>query len=232
MNYKNNKSKGFKPIPSGPNMTGYYLGNKTNLLSMMQEGGMAPRLLGDVTLARALQRRSDSEKLEDYQRKEAERQKRGRLFGGIGGLAGGLLGAALAPATGGASLALLSGLGTALGKGVGTKLGAGDATDVDTTGTVYGQELFRDVERAGEEFDSKILEDALVSGAKAGLTAGFSPSGSIYGKAGGKFRTGEIGSFFGRLRPSTSLAGPVVPSVNSTALLGDILNPSVRRLSF
>tara|TARA_R100000234_G_scaffold17132_1_gene9354 strand:+ start:4861 stop:5484 length:624 start_codon:yes stop_codon:yes gene_type:complete len=174
MNYPHNKSKGFKPISSGPNMTGYYLGNKTNLLSMMQEGGMAPRLLGDVTLARALQRRSDSEKLEDYQRKEAKRQSRGNLFGSALSLLGGLAGGAIGGPAGAA-------IGSGLGKGIGRSFGAGKATDVDTTGTVYGQELFRDVERAGEEFDSTLLEDALVSGAKAGLIAGLSPSGGIYG---------------------------------------------------
>ncbi len=70
---------------------------------MMQEGGLTPissyqrsftrpRTPGAALLARALQGQKDLSLLEDYQRAEAERQRKGGLFGSIGGLAGGAVG--------------------------------------------------------------------------------------------------------------------------------------------
>ena len=171
-------------MKSGPNMMGFYTGKSGSLMEMMQTGGQPSR--GAAMLAQARQRQSDIKKLEDQQRAEAERQKRGGLFGSIGGLAGGLLGAALAPVTGGASLAIASGLGTALGKGLGERFGAGKAVDYDSSGTVFAQQAFRDVDEASEDFNKGMLERAGVAGLKAGLTAGFSPGGGIYGKVGGK----------------------------------------------
>ena len=174
MNYPHNKSKGFKPISSGPNMTGYYLGNKTNLLSMMQEGGMTPRTLGGTYLARALQQRADSEKLEDYQRKEAERQGRGKLFGSALGLLGGLAGGAIGGPAGAA-------IGSGLGKGIGTGFGAGKATDVDMSGTVYNQDSFKNLKEAISSYGKGIGQDALFTGLSTGLTAGLTPGGGMYG---------------------------------------------------
>lgn len=174
---------------SGPNPYNYNVGRAGTLLTMMQTGGLASTS-GGAALARALQQRSDADTLEKYQEAEAKRQGRGSLFGSIGGLAGGLLGAALAPATAGASLALGAGLGTALGKGLGERFGAGKARDVDRTGTVYGQESFRDVEDASSEYNEGMLERAGVAGIKAGLTAGLAPGGGMYGKVGGTLRTG------------------------------------------
>ena len=194
MNYKSHTSKGYTPKPSGPNMKGYYMGESSNLLSMMQEGGVPSAYKtsfsltgtpGGARLARALQRRRDFDTLEKYQRQEAERQKKGRLFGSIGGLAGGFLGAAalgLTPFTGGASLGLATGLGTALGKGIGERVGAGKARDYDESGTVYMQDAFGDVDTASEDYSKGILGRALSSGAMAGLTAGLTPGGGIHGK--------------------------------------------------
>ena len=59
---------------------------------MMQTGG---RTSGGAEFARAMQRASDIKSLEKYQREEAERQKRGGLFGSIFSLGGGLLGGAI-----------------------------------------------------------------------------------------------------------------------------------------
>ena len=238
MNYKNNNSKGFNPISSGPNMTGYYLGEKPNLMSMMQQGGG----VGGAYLARALQQKKDTDRLERAQAKEAKRQKRGSLWGSVGGLGLGLLGAALAPATGGLSLALASGAGTALGKYAGSKLGAGKSADVDTSGTVYGQQSFRDVEQAGKDYNKNIAKDALVSGLKAGATAGLAPGGGMYGKVGGKLATAQsrqalkeaipmminqapsnIASLF---KGAPVSGAPVIPKVDNTALLGDLLSGS------
>jgi len=183
------KSKGYMPVSSGPNMTGFDMGKTSSLMEMMQTGGQTSR--GGAALARALQMQSDQRKLEEAQRAEAKRQKRGGLFGSIGGLAGGLLGAALAPVTGGASLALASGLGSALGSGLGQSLGAGKSRDVDRSGTVFGQQSFRDVEQASRDFTKGIGERALVSGLKTAVTAGLSPGGGMYGKVGGKLATGQ-----------------------------------------
>ena len=175
------KSKGYLPMKSGPNMMGFDMGKSGSLMEMMQVGGQPSR--GAAMLARSRQRQSDIKKLEDQQRAEAKRQKRGGLFGSIGGLAGGLIGAALTPFTGGASLAIASGLGTALGKGLGEKFGAGKAVDYDSSGTVFAQQAFRDVDEASEDFNKGILERAGVAGLKAGLTAGLTPGGGIYGTA-------------------------------------------------
>jgi hypothetical protein len=215
------KSKGYLPVKSGPNQTGFYMGNSNSLMEMMQTGGSIPSAYkksfsltgtpGGATLARALQRRRDADTLEEYQREEAKRQERGALFGSIGKIGGGLLGAALAPATGGASLAIASGLGTAIGQRLGEGIGAGKSREYDSSGTVFGQQAFRDVERASRDYTRGMGERALVSGLQAGLTAGFSPDGGIYG---------ETSRRAGGLRPA--LAGtvgyggaslPVAPSV-------------------
>ena len=206
MNYPHNKSKGYEPLPSGPNMTGYYLGNKPNLLSMMQEGGMAPRTLGGTYLARALQQRADSESLEDYQRKEAERQGRGKLFGSALGLLGGLAGGAIGGPVGAA-------FGSSLGKGFGGKIGAGSAQDIDTSGVVYGQQSFDDLQKASSDYDKLLFSDSLASGLQTGLTAGLSPDGGIYGDKYNPFIAGsqfDLRNFFKRSMPQGSLVDPTI----------------------
>lgn len=187
MDYKSNQSQGYEPKMSSGNNTGYYMDESKNLINMMQTGGQ-PSSRGAALFAQALQRRSDMDKLEKQQRIEARRQKRGGLFGSVGSLAGSLLGAALAPATGGLSLALFSGLGSAAGKRIGEGLGAGKSKKYDRSGTVYGQQSFRDVEQASRDYTRGMGERALLSGLKTGLTAGLTPGGGIYGKVGGKLR--------------------------------------------
>jgi ribosomal protein L12E/L44/L45/RPP1/RPP2 len=179
------KSKGYLPMKSGPNMMGFDMGKSSSLMEMMQTGGQPSR--GAAMLAQATQRQSDIKKLEDQQRAEAKRQKRGGLFGSIGGLAGGLLGSAalgaLGVGTGGLGLALAAGLGTALGRRAGEGIGAGKTRKADTEGTVFAQQAFRDVEQASRDYTRGMGERAIVSGLKAGLSAGLTPGGGIYGKA-------------------------------------------------
>jgi len=179
------KSKGYLPVKSGPNRTGFYMGNSNSLMEMMQTGGQPSR--GAAMLAQATQRQSDIKKLEAQQRAEAKRQKRGGLFGSIGGVAGGLLGSAalgaLGVATGGLGLPLAAGLGTALGRRAGEGIGAGKTRKVDAEGTVFGQQDFRDVEQASRDYTRGMGERAIVSGLKSGLTAGLTPGGGIFGKA-------------------------------------------------
>lgn len=240
------KSKGYMPVSSGPNMTGFDMGKTSSMMDMMQEGGLTPmssyqrsftrpRTPGAALLARALQKQEDLSLLEDYQRTEAERQKRGGLFGSIGGLAGGLLGAALAPVTGGASLAFVSGLGSALGSGLGQSLGAGKSRDVDRSGTVFGQQSFRDVEQASRDFTKGIRERALVSGLTTAATAGLSPDGGIYGKVSGRLNPSSISSLTefssgvtptakGFVSPSSSEFGDAI--AQGTPLEGTLVDES------
>ena len=210
------KSKGYLPMKSGPNMMGFDMGKSGSLMEMMQTGGQPSR--GAAMLARSRQRQSDIKKLEDQQRAEAERQKRGGLFGSIGGLAGGLIGAALAPVTGGASLAIASGLGTALGKGLGEKFGAGKAVDYDSSGTVFAQQAFRDVDEASEDFNKGILGRAGAAGLKAGLTAGLTPGGGIYGTA--RAKAGGLRSSLADLAGFGGAPLPVAPSVERVVQAG------------
>lgn len=162
------------------------MNNPNNLFNMMQTGGLTSTA-GGTALARVLQRQSDVKKLERQQRAEARRQKRGSLFGSIGSLAGGLLGAALTPFTGGASLALAAGLGAGLGRRAGEGLGAGKSRKYDREGTVFGQQAFRDVEQASRDYTRGMGERALTSGLQTALSAYLNPTG-MYGKVQGKLR--------------------------------------------
>tara|TARA_X000001388_G_scaffold35905_1_gene25372 strand:- start:32 stop:1294 length:1263 start_codon:yes stop_codon:yes gene_type:complete len=182
MHYNSNKSKGYEPVSSGPNMTGYYMGESPNLMGMQTGGSFGqpkpfgkPRTPGAALLARALQGQKDRSLLEDYEREEAKRQGRGGLFGSIASTAGGLLGAAIGGPAGAA-------IGSGLGKGLGESLGAGKAKDYDASGTVFNQQRFRDVDEASEKFSEGILGRSLVSGAVAGATAGLTPGGGQYGQ--------------------------------------------------
>jgi hypothetical protein len=172
MHYNSNKSKGYEPLSSGPNMTGYYMGESPNLMTMMQTGGRTTA--GGAALARALQMQKDQKKLEEYQREEAERQKKGGLFGSVLGTVGGLAGGLLGP--GGAAI------GASLGKGLGERLGAGKAKDYDESGTVYRQESFRDIDEASDEYNKGMLGRSLMAGAQAGLTSVLTPGGGQYGQ--------------------------------------------------
>jgi hypothetical protein len=254
MDYNSNKSKGYEPLSSGPNMTGYYLGESPNLMGMQTGGSFGkpqpfgkPKTRGAALLARALQKQDDLGLLEDYQRAEAERQKKGGLFGSIASTAGGLLGAAIGGPAGAA-------IGAGLGKGLGERLGAGKAEDYDESGTVYAQESFRDIDEASEEFNKGILGRSLIEGAKAGLTAGLTPGGGQYGQYNpfteqgqqgikalsmGKGVTGYSGgtgglfskSFFGTPNYiNTPLATPKV--ADATPYLDRLFGGGVRRLEF
>ena len=167
------KSKGYMPISSGPNMTGFDMGKTSSLMEMMQTGGQTTR--GGALLARALQMRSDQDRLDEIRREEAERQKKGGLFGSVASFAGGLLGGAIGGPAGAA-------IGAGLGKGLGERVGAGKARDYDASGTVFSQQSFRDVDEASEEFNEGMLGRSLLSGAVAGATAGLTPGGGIYGQ--------------------------------------------------
>ena len=108
MNYDSNQNQGYEPKMSGGNNAGYYMGESNNLMDMMAYGGSA----GGASLAQSLQRVSDADSLEDYQRSEAKRQKKGRTLGSILAFGGSLLGTAIGGSAGKA-------IGSAAGKYVG-----------------------------------------------------------------------------------------------------------------
>jgi len=195
------------------------MNNPNNLLNMMQTGGQASTA-GGAALARALQRQSDIRKLERQQRKEARRQKRGGFFGSLGSLAGGLLGVALAPLTGGSSLALTAaaaGLGAGLGKRAGEGIGAGRSKKYDSSGTVYGQQAFRDVNQASRDYTRSMGERALTTGLNTALSTYLSPGGGFFGTAGKKLSSG--------LGISTGVAPSAAPLASTTLM--DSLLPDI-----
>ena len=63
MHNSSDKSKGYMPVSSGPNMTGFDMGKTSSLMEMMQTGGQISR--GGAALARALQMQRDQRKLEE-----------------------------------------------------------------------------------------------------------------------------------------------------------------------
>ena len=179
---------------SGPKPYNYNVGRAGSLLTMMQSGGGfgqpqpfgKPRTPGSALLARALQKQDDLGLLEDYQREEAERQKRGGFWSSALGTIGGLAGAAIGGPAGAA-------IGTSIGSGVVDWAGAGKAKKYDKSGTVYAQESFEDIEEASKDYSKDALGRSLVAGAKAGLTAGLTPGGGQYGQYNPFTETGQQG---------------------------------------
>jgi len=176
-----NKSKGFLPVKSGPNMTGFDMGKPQSLMEMMQTGG--PTTRGGAALARAMQQQADIKKLEEFQKKEAERQGKGRLFGKIASTIGGLLGSALGPVG--------AGIGAGLGQRLGEGLGAGKSRSYDASGTVFGQQAFRDVDQASRDYTRGMGQRALFGGLEAGIGSYLNPTG-LFGRE-SKIREGLVG---------------------------------------
>ena len=198
------------------------MNNPNNLFSMMQTGGLT-RTAGGAALARAKQRQSDIKMLERNQRREARRQKRGSFWGSLGSLAGGLLGAAIP----GLGTVIGAGLGSALGKRAGEGLGAGKTKKYDSSGTVYGQESFKDINRASRDYTRGMGERALLAGAQTALTAGLSPDGGIYGsknpfREGSKFR-----GFLESRRPRVPVAATPDTTLMDSYFNKNLPNPSV-----
>ncbi len=159
----------------------------------MQYGGTIPQQLQDggtssglAYLRRGRKRKEARDKAREAEKTLAEKLGLSRTAGTVLGLGGGLLAAALAPATGGWSLAA-PGIGTALGKWAGSKLGYGKDLKVDDM--MYGEEQgLYDIQDAADAYKGNMLQDAVLSGAKASLMAGMTPGGGIHGKVAGKLR--------------------------------------------
>ena len=150
------------------------MNNPNNLFNMMQTGGLTSTA-GGTALARAFQRKRDMERLEEIQRAEAKRQKRGGLFGSVLSTVGGLLGGAIGGTAGAA-------IGSGLGRRAGEGLGAGKSRKYSTEGTVFGQQAFRDVSQASRDYTRGMGSRAFGSALQAGSTAGLTRGGGIYGQ--------------------------------------------------
>lgn len=182
MDYNSNQSQGYEPKFSGPNHS-YYMGDSGSLLGLMQTGGdVSPaykrsfglnRSAGGAKFAQALQMRSDQDRLEKIQKREAKEQKEGGFWGSVLGTTGALIGGYLGGSSG-------AGIGRSIGEWGGQSL-AYDKQDVDMSGTVYGQQAFRDVDEAGSDYKEGILGESLLSGLETFGTAALTPGGGMYG---------------------------------------------------
>ena len=169
-----------------------------NRMGYMQEGGSVSPAL--ARLRRNIARYDAQQAYEEAMRDEASKRKRSSLFGGVGSLLGSLLLPAITGATAGLPLILASAVGAAGGKKIGASSGyqgrldlnpfdAADYTDyssvMDDKDLIYGSDAFRGLESSARDYTRSGMEqDAIVSGLKAGLMAGFGGDDSIYAKAG------------------------------------------------
>ena len=158
------------------------------------------------TLAALLRKRAKYDSQQAYEealREEAKNKERASLFGGFGSLAGGLGASALAGllgvATGGLALPLIAGAGAAAGKKIGASSGyqgkldlnplnAAEYSDysriMDDEDLIYGSDAFKGLESSARDYTRSGMEqDAIVSGLKTALLAGFGGDNSMYAKA-------------------------------------------------
>ena len=183
MNYNSKETQGYEPKFSGPNHS-YYMGDSGSLLGLMQTGGnISPaykrsfglnRSAGGAKFAQALQMRSDQDRLEKIQRREAKEQKEGEFWGSVLGTAGALIGGSVGGSGG-------AGIGRSIGEWGGKSM-AYNPYYGDTSGTVYGQQAFRDVKDAGSDYKEDILGESLLSGLETFGTAALTPGGGVYGQ--------------------------------------------------
>ena len=119
----------------------------------------------------------------ERKRKEAARGRRkSGIWGSLGSIAGGVIGAALAPVTGGASLALATGLGAGLGRLAGEKAGY---KETDFGEGKYLKEKRGAAEEVESDYRRGMGERALVSGAQAAIMPGmFEAAGKAVSGAG------------------------------------------------
>ena len=191
-------SKKLKPIPKDNPGLKKLPQEVRNRMGYMQEGGSVSPAL--ARLRRNIARYDAQQAYEEAMRDEASKRKRSSLFGGVGSLLGSLLLPAITGATAGLPLILASAVGAAGGKKIGASSGyqgrldlnpfdAADYTDyssvMDDKDLIYGSDAFSLLEGSARDYTRSGMEqDAIVSGLKAGLMAGFGGDDSIYAKAG------------------------------------------------
>ena len=147
-----------------------------NSLMELYGGGMVGKsnnyqLGGRIAGARrSREYQGEMRELERKQRDAARRKKKSGFLGSLGAIAGGALGAALAPVTGGASLAIGAGLGKALGESTYGR--------EDYSGGKYAQDTRGELREVEDDYRKGIGERALVTGLQAAIMPG------VYEKAG------------------------------------------------
>jgi hypothetical protein len=116
----------------------------------------------------------EQRELREAAERAAERKQRAGLLGSVGSVLGGIAGAALAPATGGLSLALATGLGSGLGRA------AGESTykREDFGGGKYARETRKELGEAEDDFRRGIGERALITGIQSALSPSFFQKGA------------------------------------------------------
>jgi len=205
-----------------------------------QEGGGVSS--GLAYLLRGKKRKKAYDEAKRREQTLGERMGWSRTFGTALGVGGGLLAAALAPATGGLSL-LAPALGTAAGKYFGSKLGYGKDEEYDDM--MYGEEAgLGDIEAAGESYEGQMGQGALTSGLIAGLTAGFAPDGGIYGKVAGKLSptdvagatsslggVGTVADLGTQVTPETEIANRAMRSQAFQPQSGSMAVPDLKHLT-
>ena len=157
---------------------GGMVGNRTNY----QLGGRVAASRRNREYAGEIRR------LNEAAERAAERKQRAGLLGSVGSVLGGIAGAALAPATGGLSLALATGLGSGLGRA------AGESTykREDFGGGKYARETRKELGEAEDDFRRAIGERALITGIQSALSPSFFQKGAQgLGKAGQAFREAQ-----------------------------------------
>jgi len=228
-------SKKLKPIPKGNPGLAKLPQEVRNRMGYMQQGGSVTPAL--ARLFRKREKYDFQQAYEEALREEAKNRETASLFGGFGSLAGSLLLPALTGITGGAALPLIAALGSYGGKKIGSSAGydgtprlfssakSKDYTSVmDDKDLIYGSDAFGDLSRSSRDYTRRgIDQDAIVSGLKTGLMAGFGGSDSIYGKAGSVNLLKEgAGQRFSDLFKATELAPKVEAlSLNNLGTLGD-----------
>jgi len=125
---------------------------------------------------------SEAYELERKRKEAAKGRRKSGIWGTLGSLAGGAIGAALAPVTGGASLALATGLGAGLGRLAGEKAGY---KETDFGEGKYLKEKRGASEETERDYRRGMGERALVSGAQAAIMPGmFKAAGKAVSGAG------------------------------------------------
>ena len=184
---------------------------------------------------RSREYQGEMRELERKQRDAARRKKKSGFLGSLGAIAGGALGAALAPVTGGASLALATGLGAGLGKAAGESSYGRE----DYSGGKYAQDTRGELREVEDDYRKGIGERALVTGLQAAVMPGvYEKVGQVAGQ-GASFLKGipealeagqemglskmqALGDYAKSMRPSTDLGSTL------SGALGGAADPKAR----
>ena len=199
-----------------------------------QEGGRVSPALAQLRRLRS--RREAAQYAQEQLDKANKKAGRSKLFGSVGGLAGGLLLPAIAGAlgvsTGGLAIPLIAGLGTGLGAFGGKKLGYGDDVDIDEDMRYGGSEFLGEAgldrqASAQDDFTGSFARDSALQGLMSAITAGMSKGGGLSGKA-ARFGQGltDKGATGAALIPSYAQSFAMDTGLDTASNAGSVLDVS------